>query len=106
MAFTTTLMQIETIILSEVRKRKTNTIYNIIYMWDLLYGTNEPIHKTETDSQIQRTDLWLPRGNRREWVILGVWGRQKQTIMLRMDMQWGPTVQHRELYTVSWDRTR
>ena len=27
-----------------------------------------------------------------------------QTITFRMDKQWGLTVQHRELYPVSWDR--
>ena len=32
----------------------------ITYMWNLKYDTNELIYKTETDSQ--RTDLWLPRG--------------------------------------------
>ena len=37
-------------------------IHDITYMWDLKYGTNEPIYKTETDSWTQRTDLWLPRG--------------------------------------------
>ena len=31
-------------------------------MWNLKYGTDEPIYKTETDSQTQRTDLWLLRG--------------------------------------------
>ena len=31
-------------------------------MWNLKYDINELIHETETDSQIQRTDLWLPRG--------------------------------------------
>ena len=40
-------------------------------MWNLKYNTNEPIYETETDSQIQRTDLWLPRagGSRggKEW---------------------------------------
>ena len=29
-------------------------------MWNFKYGTNEPIYKTETDSQTERTDLWLP----------------------------------------------
>ena len=29
-------------------------------MQDLKYGTNEPIFKTETDSQSQRIGLWLP----------------------------------------------
>ena len=31
-------------------------------MWNLKYGTNEPIYKTETDSQPQRVDLQLPSG--------------------------------------------
>ena len=31
-------------------------------MWNLKYDTNEPIYETET--QIQRTDWWLPRGRR------------------------------------------
>ena len=26
------------------------------------YDTNELIYKTETDSETQRTDLWLPKG--------------------------------------------
>ena len=33
-------------------------------MWNLKYDTNELIWETETDSQIQRTDLWLPRGRK------------------------------------------
>ena len=31
-------------------------------MWNLKYDTNEPIYDTETDSQTERRDLWLPRG--------------------------------------------
>ena len=31
-------------------------------MWTLKYDTNELIYEIETDSQIKRTDLWLPRG--------------------------------------------
>ena len=34
-------------------------------MWNPKYGTNEPIYKTETDSQTYRTDLQLPRAR---WV--------------------------------------
>ena len=30
-------------------------------MWNLKYGTAEPISKAETDSKTMRTDLWLPR---------------------------------------------
>ena len=45
-----------------LKKIKTGLSYDIIYMWNLKYGTNEPIYKTETDSQTWRTDLWLPGG--------------------------------------------
>ena len=31
-------------------------------MWNLKYDTNDLIYETETDSQTQRTDMWLPRG--------------------------------------------
>ena len=30
-------------------------------MWNLKYGTNEPIYQTEIDSQ---TNLWLPKGRK------------------------------------------
>ena len=53
-------------------------------MWNLKYGTNEPIYDIETDSQ--RTDLGLPRkGCRRDAV--GVWDWQTQTGVYRMGKQ-------------------
>ena len=37
-------------------------------MWNRKYETNEPVYKTETDSQtFTRTDLWLPEGEE-SWV--------------------------------------
>ena len=36
--------------------------YDITSLWNLKYYTNEPIYRTETDSQTWRTDLRLPRG--------------------------------------------
>ena len=32
-------------------ERKRQIPYDITYMWNLKYSTNEPIYKTETDSQ-------------------------------------------------------
>ena len=32
-------------------ERERQIPYDIAYMWNLKYGTNEPIYKTETDSQ-------------------------------------------------------
>ena len=31
-------------------------------MWNLKYDTNELIYETKTDSQSQKTKLWLPKG--------------------------------------------
>ena len=72
-------------------------------MWNPKYDTNESIYKT--DSQIQRTDLlprWRGGGGGMDWEF-GI-DQQMQTITYRMDKQQGPTVQHRELYSISWDK--
>ena len=50
MPFAVTWMQLEIIILSKSEKER-QIPYNIIYMQNLKYGTNEPIYETETDSQ-------------------------------------------------------
>ena len=42
------------------RERKIS--YDITYMLNLNYDTLSVIYKTETNSQTQRTDVWLPRG--------------------------------------------
>ena len=44
-----TCVQLEIIILSEVRKRQIP--YDITYMWNLKYDINEPIYETQTDSR-------------------------------------------------------
>ena len=52
MPFAATRMQLEIIILSEVKsERKRKIPYDITCMWNLKYDTNEPIYETETDSQ-------------------------------------------------------
>ena len=35
--------------------------YDITYMWNLKYGTEEPTYRKETDSQTWTADLWFPR---------------------------------------------
>ena len=37
-------------------------------MWNLKYGTNEPIYKTETDAQTERADLCLSRVEGEGWL--------------------------------------
>ena len=72
MPFAVTWLQLEILILSTSERERKMPCY-ITYMWNLKYGINKPIYKTETDSQVWRADLWLARrGGRREWDGLGV----------------------------------
>ena len=50
-------------------ERERQIPYDITYMWNLKGGTNEPIYRTETDSQTQRTVLWLLRGKDGRWTM-------------------------------------
>ena len=52
----------------------------------------------------QRTDLWTQGEGRRERDGVGIQGWQIKTIICRKDKQ-GPTIQHRELYSVSCDKS-
>ena len=36
--------------------------YDSTYMWNLKYGTDAPLYKTETDSQTKKTNLGLLKG--------------------------------------------
>ena len=49
MPFAATLVDLEIIILNEVRQRQRP--YDITYMWNLKNDTNELLYKMETDSQ-------------------------------------------------------
>ena len=61
--FAATWMDLEVIILSEVKSDTEREIsYDITCMWNLKYDTNELTYKTETDSQTYETNLWLPKG--------------------------------------------
>ena len=61
--------------------------------------TNEPVCETETDLQTEQTCGYHGGGTGgRDG--LGGWDSQMQTVTERMDKQ-GPTVQHRELESIS-----
>ena len=51
MPFAATWMELEIIILSKT-ERERRIPYDITYMWNLKYDTNEFIYETETDSQM------------------------------------------------------
>ena len=68
--------------------------------------TNGLIYSTETDSQTQTIDLWLvaKEEKRHEGDGLRVCDYQMQTSVYRINKQQGPTVQHREIYSISCDK--
>ena len=47
MPFAATWLELKTLILSEVSQKEKDKY--ISYMWNLKYGTDDPIYKTETD---------------------------------------------------------
>ena len=49
MSFAATWMELEIIILSQ-SERERQILYDITYMWNLKYDTNELIYETETGS--------------------------------------------------------
>ena len=57
--FAATWIDLENITLSE--KTEIDIYYMVSSMWNLKH-TNESIYKTEVDSQIQKINLWLPKG--------------------------------------------
>ena len=61
--------ELDALILSEVRKKRTTTMTLII--WNLIYGTNEPINRgKKKTSWTWRIDTWLPRGR---WGVGWTW---------------------------------
>ena len=59
-----------------------------------------PILNHRTGPRIKAASSWILVGFITHWAVTGT----PQTVTFRMDKQGGPTVQHRELYLVSWDR--
>ena len=49
-------MGLEMIILSK-SDRERQISYDVIYMWNLKYDTDQHVYETETDSETQRTYL-------------------------------------------------
>ena len=62
-------MELETLILSEVSQKEKYRYHMISHIWNLIYGTNEPLCRKETNSWTWRTDLWWSRGRGRDWSL-------------------------------------
>ena len=67
MPFEATLMDLEIIIL--IDKLDRQTIQDITYVESKKKNTNELIYETETDSQTQKTNVWLSKGKNGEGTI-------------------------------------
>ena len=61
MPFPAAWIVLDIIILTEVCQREANTVWYHLYV-NLKCDTNELTYEIETDSQTQRTDLWLLSG--------------------------------------------
>ena len=73
MPFAATWMDLEVIILSKYDKyREGQVLYVIISMWSVKRDANEVMYETETDSQTQKTNLWLTKG-KGGGDTLGIW---------------------------------
>lgn len=53
MPFAASWMKLDIITLNDKSEKERQIPYNITYMWNLKYDTNEPIYKTVTDSQTE-----------------------------------------------------
>ena len=103
MTFAATWIQLDILILSKVSQKERDKCHMISLIWSTENKTQIILSKNRNRSWTLRADLWL-QGGRREWDGLKVWVGRCKLLCLewRMDKQWGPTVQHRELCSVSW----
>ena len=67
MSFAATQVDLEITTLSEVSQKDKSFIWR-----NLKYDTNDLIYETETDSQTQIGDLWLPIGRGMEKGMIGI----------------------------------
>ena len=81
-------------------ERERRIPYAITYMWNLKYGYDDTIFKTETDHSQGEQTCGCQGGGEREWGGWGGWDQWMQTVIFGMDGQWAPIVQHRELFVI------
>ena len=72
-------------------------------MWNLKYDTNETFLKNRNKPTGIENKLMVMRGERVREDKSGAWNQQIQTIIYKIDKQQGPTVQHRELYSIHYN---
>jgi len=72
-------------------ERERQRPYDIIYMWNLKYDTNELIYKAETDSDIEN-NLVVAKGERSGERLDWKFGVSRCKLLFRFDEEQGPTV--------------
>ena len=69
MPFAVTWMELETLILSEVSSERERQIpYDITYICNLIYGTNEPFHRKENYDLENRLVVAKSEGEGMGWI--------------------------------------
>ena len=69
-------MDPETVIQSKVCQKEKNKYHILVHICGIQKnGTDEPVCKAEIETQMQRTNVWTPRGESRDggWDELGDW---------------------------------
>ena len=64
MSFAATWMDLDIIILNEVSQTEKDKYHRILLICGIQKdGTDEPVCKAEIEIQMQRTNVWTPRGD-------------------------------------------
>ena len=88
MPFVATWMEPEILILNEVNQKERDKYHNdFTYLWNLKYGPDDPIYKTETNHGQGEQNCGCQGQGGWEWDGLGVWSWWIQTVTLGMDGQ-------------------
>ena len=90
MPFVSTWMQLEIIKLSKL-ERERQIPCDITCMWNLNYGIDYPIYKTETNYRCGEQTYFQGTGERKR-NGQRVWGCWMKTVPFGMNGQWGFTV--------------
>ena len=67
--FIATWVELETLILSQVGQKEKDKYHMLSYIWNLIYGTNEPFHRKENHEHGEQTCGCQAegRGNGMDW---------------------------------------